>query len=364
MWLRRLELEYFRNISGASMDLCPGFNFFYGMNGAGKTAILEAAHVLARGRSFRTQHANDLIQLGANAMVIRADADDEHLGIQRLVFGRARGGGTEVRVNGTAGRRMSQISMLIPMEVMVPSMVDLVFGGPGGRREWLDWGVFHVKHEYLEILRRYVSALRQRNAGLKAIAAGRLRLEDLEPWTAEIVRLGLLVTQARVDHLQDMRTRVENSLALLNGTLEVEICYRQGWPEGQDLANVLGESRQREVKSGITGAGPHRADMELRIHDQLCSVTLSRGQAKVLASALMIAQADLVGASGNRAALFLIDDIGAELDADHRQSLFRALLDRGCQVLATSVEAPEPQFLEECRSRAVFHVEHGRVVAH
>jgi DNA replication and repair protein RecF len=361
MWLRRLELRAFRNIHEAGIDLAPGFNFFFGDNGAGKTAVLEAVHVFARGRSFRTSHIDELIERGSPTLVIRASGQDEHVGTQRLVFARSRNGGTEVRINGESGRRMSQIAMLFPLEVMTPAMTDLVFGGPAGRREWLDWGVFHVKHDYLATSRRYAAALRQRNAGLKAHAQGRMPIEDLQPWTREVATLGALVDQARRAHFDDMTSRVSEALAALSSDLEVELVYRRGWPEGHPLENVLGDSTGREVKSGATLAGPHRADIELRSAAQPCSATLSRGQAKVLASALMLAQADAIRGNGERAGLFLIDDIGAELDSSHRRRLFQALVGRGSQVLATSVERPESEVLAHCGAYRMFHVERGSV---
>jgi DNA replication and repair protein RecF len=240
-------------------------------------------------------------------------------------------------------------------------MTDLVFGGPAGRREWLDWGVFHVKHDYLAVSRRYAAALRQRNAGLKAHALGRMPLGELEPWTREVAALGSLVDEARREHFDDMTSRVSAALTELSSDSAVELAYRRGWPDGQPLENVLGESTAREVKSGATLAGPHRADIELRSAGQPCATTLSRGQAKVLASALMLAQADAVRGNGERAGLFLIDDIGAELDSSHRQRLFRALVRRGSQVLATSVERPERNVLAHCGTYRLFHVEHGTV---
>jgi len=361
VWLSHLDLRNFRNISGAALDLSPGFNFFHGLNGAGKTAVLEAVHVLGRGRSFRTQQLQDLIQTGQDGLLVRAVAEDEHVGTQRLVFSRHRGGRTELRINGEAGSRMSQLAALVPMEVMTPSMVDLVFAGPSLRRQWLDWGVFHVKHDYLVTLRRYMTALRQRNACLKSLAGGRLQMSALEPWTLEVAQLGDHVSGARLHHLDGIRGHVTECLQALSTDFEVEIIYRRGWPEGEELANVLGESVAREVKSGATGMGPHRADVEFRVHGQLCSATLSRGQAKLLASALMLAQADLVERSGIRSGMFLIDDIGAELDERHRNQLFQALLLRHCQVLATSVELPAAGILEQCPGHALFHVEQGRI---
>ena len=361
MWLRRLEVERFRNIEATALDLSPGFNFFYGENGAGKTALLEAVHVLARGRSFRTQQNNELIQVGGDALVIRATAEDEHRGRQALALMRSRSGKTELRINGESGRRMSQAATLLPLEVMVPTMVDLVFGGPALRRQWLDWGVFHVKPQFLALLRRYVASLRQRNACLKGIASGTMKPADLPAWTQELATLGLAVDELRRAHLDILRPIIARTLETLSLGLDVGLSYRQGWPEGGDLEKLLSESVPREVKSGATMLGPHRADVEFRVHGIAGAGTLSRGQAKILASALMLAQAEVARALAKRASLFLIDDIGAELDDKHRRELFGSLVQLGCQVLATSVQPPDEQILADCRDYAMFHVEHGKV---
>jgi DNA replication and repair protein RecF len=364
VWLRRLELQNFRNIGSAALDLSAGFNFFHGLNGAGKTAVLEAVHVIGRGRSFRTQHLQDVIQRGHDRLIVRAVVEDEHVGLQRLAIGRSRAGETEIRINGEPGRRMSQMAALMPMEVVTPDLVELVFGGPAVRRQWLDWGVFHVEHDYMSLLRRYSAAVRQRNAGLKSIVAGKLPLKALEPWTAEVALLGEHVTSARVAHLDGIRAIVADVVSRLSEDLEIEISYRRGWSDEIALANVLGEQTGRELKLGSTLAGPHRADVELRTRGQLCSMTLSRGQAKVLASALMLAQADHVRRSASRSGLFLIDDIGAELDERHRNRFFEALIERGIQVLATSVDPPDGEVRARCADHAMFHVEHGVITQH
>lgn len=361
MWIRQLELQSFRNIAKATLELGERFNFLHGANGAGKTAVLESVHVLARGRSFRSLQTADLIRVGDPALYVRALLQDEHIGPQRVAVMRGRSGEAQVRINGESVRRMSLAAALLPIEVMVPAMVDLVFGGPGVRRQWLDWGLFHVKHEYLGVQRRYVAALRQRNACLKAIAGGKLPNQALAPWTSELADAGEQIARLRRDYLEALAAPFAGALRELSSGMEIELDYRQGWPEGTALDNQLSETVAREVKSGITGFGPHRADIEMTFAGLPCAATLSRGQAKVVASALMLAQADLIREHARRASVFLIDDIGAELDERHRSLLFAALLAREVQVIATSAERPGSAILDQCPGRAVFHVEQGRI---
>lgn len=359
--LVRLEVLDFRNVEHAVLDLSPGFNFLHGSNGAGKTAALEAVHVLARGRSFRSSQLQDVIRVGSDRTVIRATVLDEHLGTQRLALQRQRSSSVEMRINGVPCARMSQVSALLPLEVMTPELVELVFGSPGVRRQWLDWGVFHVEHEFLGVTRRFNACLRQRNACVKSIGLGRLEESALDGWDTELARLGERLDELRRAHFEGLEGLIVGCLEELGADFDVEMLYKRGWDSDSRLRSVLGRTRTKDLRAGATTVGPHRADVEFRSRGQPSSATLSRGQAKVLASALMLAQADHIRASARRIGLFLIDDIGAELDARHRGRFFKALVSRGVQVLATSVDRPDASLLDECGDSATFHVEQGRI---
>lgn len=361
MRFQRLEIQDLRNLASVAVDLGPGLNYFHGPNGAGKTAVLEAVHLLARGRSFRTQQAGDLLRRDQQELVVRAVVEDEHRGEQHLAVARGRAGRKELRINGRAERRLSQAAELLPLQVMVPALSDLVFGGPSERRQWLDWGLFHVEHGYLKMLRGYLHALRQRNAALKAVAAGRLPERGLEVWTDEIANLAEAVTLAREDYLAALVPEIQAMMATLAPDLAVEVSYQQGWPVGQSIRKVLGESLPREVKWGATQSGPHRGDVRLRVAGLDAGSTLSRGQGKSLASGMMLAQARQLRKTAKRTSVFLIDDIGAELDVVHSDRFFRLLSDQGAQILATSSDGPGSLTGMSELDTTVFHVEHGEI---
>ncbi|HKJ84924.1 MAG TPA: DNA replication/repair protein RecF [Spirochaetia bacterium] len=362
MWFRRLTIDNLRNIEVARLELSPGLNFFHGENGAGKTAVLEAVHLLARGRSFRTPHSAELIRQGADRVGVSAVIEDEHRGEQRVGLAKSRGGRTEVRINGESGRRLSQVALLLPLQVMAPSLSDLVFGAPSERRQWLDWGTFHVEHGYLDALRSYLHALRQRNAALKAVGQGSLAADTLSVWTDEVVAHAGRVTDARRAYLREIEPLLLEAVEQLNPAMKIDLLFKQGWQESADLRKVLGDSLGREVKSGITQSGPHRADIEFRSSGMLAGAALSRGQGKALASAMMLSQARLLMRTERRASVFLIDDIGAELDQPHSERFFRLLSGLGSQILATANSAPERSAEGlGLTPGATFHVEHGRV---
>ena len=175
MYIERLDISFFRNLTHESVELSRGINFFWGPNGAGKTAILEAAHVLARGRSFRSSRSRTWIQHGADALTVRGALRNEAGMLETLAISKERAGKTVLRVNGEPEPRISEAAQRIPLQVLLPDVADLVFGSPQLRRQWLDWGAFHVKPEYLRTLRSYARALQQRER-LPAAAGSRRHL--------------------------------------------------------------------------------------------------------------------------------------------------------------------------------------------
>jgi DNA replication and repair protein RecF len=361
VWLQRLDIGDLRNLESVRLLLEPGLNYFYGANGAGKTAVLEAVHLLARGRSFRTNQTGDFIRRGAEEVRVMAVLEDEHRGRQTLGIAKSRRDRTDLRINGQPGRRLSDAALLLPLQVMVPSLSDLVFGAPAERRHWLDWGTFHVKHDYLHVHRDCLHALRQRNAALKALGSGRIQQQALDVWTEEFVKFAELVTVERQAYLENLAPHLANVAEALVPGLDLEITYRPGWTPGADLRKVLSESSAKEVKFGTTQSGPHRADVDLRAWGMPAGACLSRGQGKSLASAMMLAQSQLLMRTARRSSVFLIDDVGAELDPQHTELFFGMLLELGVQVLATSTQAPDGQSSIPRSAITTFHVEQGSV---
>jgi DNA replication and repair protein RecF len=253
---------------------------------------------------------------------------------------------------------------------MLPDIADLVFEGPASRRSWLDWGTFHVKHEYLSRLRRYLRAVRQRNAALKQGP----RSPEVRAWSEKVSDLGAAVDADRQEFMVMVAPYIQRVLSALAPELELDVAYHRGWGADDDLAKLLGESSEREVKYGSTLWGPHRADVRLRAGGVPAASMLSRGQGKMVASALKIGQAALVAERENKATVFLIDDAGAELDVAHNLRFFELLREIGGQILATTTRSPgsdeslDPFFAPRSgepdansETTAMFHVEHGRV---
>lgn len=351
MLLERLDLLNVRNIAAAELDLHPRANLFAGPNGAGKTALLEGVHLLFCGRSFRTNRAETMVRHGEDQLRVTAGCSDPRQGAVRLTHLRDRGR-AELRRNSELVRRASTVAALLPVQALLPDLGDLVFGLPAARRRWLDWGAFHMAPAHVANLRSLSRALRHRNALLRSG-----ELATLPQWTEQVAAFGEQVAAARQRYFGEIEEAVQVCLAALDPGVPVAAHYQSGWDEGS-LAEALASSEERDIRTGTTNTGPQRADLRLVCEGQPAAVVLSRGQGKIVASALRLAQArELI--DRNKPTLFLIDDVGAELDQVHSERFFGLLGDMACQILATSARPVAVDALGALPTR-MFHVEHGQ----
>ena len=355
MIVERLELKNFRNIAAATLELSPHFNFLIGPNGAGKTVVLEALHLLLRGRSFRTRRVSFLVRHGAPSLGVQALCRDAVRGREHISLSKDRASRVELRVNEEPIRQTSAVAGLLPLQVLLPDLADLVFGEPRGRRQWLDWGAFHVKHDYMEVLRRYLRVLRQRNALLRSGDA-----RTLDTWTDRMIEAGEGVIAARSDYVETVRDALLASIEAIAPGLDIHVRHYPGF-DGDSFAEEVGAHTPGDVKLGFTQVGPHRADVKLEAGDNAAAGVLSRGQGKLVASAMRIGQARGLLTNQSRPSLFLVDDVWTELDDDHSARFMRLLDEMGCQILATSTHAPVAARSVAADRVRVFHVKQGQI---
>lgn len=355
-----LRVDGVRNLVDVEASPGPGFNLFTGRNGAGKTSVLEAAHVLAHGRSFRAGSTDTLIQRGREVLTIFAEVEidrrndtpvRERLG---LSYG---GAGWSLRHNDRAVGNLSDFVRNVAVVTLEPNSHELIVGPSEGRRRFLDWLLFHVEPGFLVTWRRYMRALRQRNTALRA---GRASDGELSGWEAELSTTGESIHGQREALLAALEPELAPILAAVAPGLGVSgMRCRAGWPAGASLAEALRDGRGSDRERGFTQRGPHRADWRLLLADDLDHAQLSRGQAKLAAFACLLAQASLYRTLGGHWPVLSCDDLAAELDAEHQQQLLNWLRSSGAQILITGTHALAlPDGTEPAR---MFHVEQGRL---
>jgi DNA replication and repair protein RecF len=402
--LAELVVDDLRCIARAELHLAPGQNLIWGGNGSGKTSLLESIFLMGRGRSFRTRNSERLIRHGQNRLVVfgrtygltpvgasslaivsgadaggGSSADAERgrdapeiggapqrstlaaggldLPISRVTGGLAigvqvsRADGTIARIAGATANSLTELTQVFPVQVIDPGIHKLVEEGGHRRRRWMDWAVFHVEHAFGDWWLRYTRALKQRNAALKSQPA------QAGIWDAELVRLGDLIADARRRFIEALLPYWKESVLALSG-LEPELHYFKGWAQDMSLAEALAASRPRDEAKRLTHSGPHRADVLIRMNGRPAREVLSRGQQKLVAVAMTLAQLNLLQEATQTTPTLLLDDPAAELDGEHLGRFIEQVKRLRSQLVLTSLHPASHLFGTPDQ---VFHVEQGRV---
>lgn len=349
--LTRLQVTSLRCLASAEIVAHPDLNVIVGHNGAGKTSLLEALYVLGRGRSFRAPQLGGLISSGAREATIYAETHepDGKLGL------RISAGATEIRIDGQGGASVAELAERLPVQLIDPAVHSLVQGGPGERRRYLDWGVFHVKHEFLGGWRKFRRALQQRNAALKQGVDS----ATVAAWEPDLLDGATVVDKCRRGYIKDIEPILQLYVANFVD-LPIKLRYRPGWPDTASLAEALAAGGDRDRALGATQAGPHRAELEIIVDGQLARHRLSRGQQKLLGAAMVLAQAECVQSATGKRPILLVDEPAAELDPQHLAGLVDGIVESGSQVFITALT---DSALPVSDSHSRFHVERGKVTA-
>ena len=356
----RLEVSGLRCFERGSLAPGPGLNLLLGANGSGKSSVLEALHLMAYGRSFRGRVRDGLVRSGGEAVEIFVEWQEAG-GRLRKAGLRHNGQSWEGRLDGQPLGQLGDLCAALAVVTFEPGSHALVMGAAESRRRFMDWGLFHVEPSFLPLWRRHARALKQRNALLKA----RQRDGQLDAWENELDQTGSLLTQHRERYLHQLQPYLAAATeALLPEAGATELVFQPGWRrEELSLADALLLARDRDLATGFTSVGPHRADWRIAQAAIPGREALSRGQAKLTALAALLAQAEHQAGIRGDWPVVALDDLASELDRAHQQLVLRRLRDYGTQILVTGTEAPAGvgEAASERGGPAVFHVEQGSI---
>lgn len=350
MSLVELTVSKLRCIEHAHLEVPRGLTLIWGGNGSGKTSLLEAIFLLGRGRSFRTRNTERLITHGQDHLRVvgRLEAP---FGLSTVLGLEVEAGGVTARVGGRAAASLAELSQAFPVQAIEPGIHRLVEEGGYDRRRWMDWAAFHVEPQFVDTWVRYTRALKQRNAALKGDPA------QASVWDGELARLGEIIAESRGRFVSQLEPYWQEAVAALSG-LPVELHYLRGWSQEHSLQEALLAARARDEARHLTHSGPHRADVAVRLYGRPAREALSRGQQKLVAVAMTLAQLRFLQATTGATPTLLLDDPAAELDAEHLERFIAQVSQLRSQLVVTSLRAESLLFGSPARS---FHVEHGRV---
>jgi DNA replication and repair protein RecF len=355
MTLLKLDIFAIRNILKESFIPSQTINFFYGENGSGKSAIIEAIFILGRAKSFRSTSIKSVINISEKQLVVSAQTQQPngismHLGVQLDSKNIC------CHVNHQATQKRSDLAYALPLQIIHPKSFELLDAGSQLRREYLDWGVFNDDECFLANWRHFKRALLQRNALLKSKS-----ITHIDVWNKELVYYGTIVNHYRELYLQKLKPVFLDILAHFIEIDEIELKLLSGWDISKDFGTVLVENIDYDLRYGFTHNGPHRGDFQLWVNNRLAKDFVSRGQLKLLVISLKLAQMQLLKNTHNIIGCFLIDDFSAELDVVNRAKLLNYLSKMDCQVFITATEQSDFGDLKQIINYKMFHVEHGNI---
>lgn len=354
MRLSQLRIHAVRNLKDLSLTCHPTFNWIIGRNGSGKTSVLEAIHLLALGRSFRSRHIQSLIAYGASSFACFGEIMGEAgvsiaMGIEKSTDGEVK-----CKLQGEICSRLSEFASVLPIQLITPETFRLLTAGAEERRRFLDWGVFHVEHSFAALCQTYHRALKQRNAALKIYSQEN---DQIKHWEEALIVTGERIALQRGVYFAALEPFIQAACQDWLPNMRVEIGYCPGWEEGS-LGMAIEAARKKDRHRGYTSVGPHRGELEMRVEGFPAHQVLSRGQQKLLIFALYGAQAQQLAKQAGKQSVFLVDDIASELDPENRAKLLTALRNMQHQIFLTAISLEGLSETEIGSDSQMFHVEH------
>ena len=390
-YLSRLGLTNYRNFRQVEIELPLGVSVFAGGNAQGKTALLEAAYTLAIGRSFRADSEREVVNFDAanrgDAAYVSGLACRDGREISAVVGYLPAGDGRgqlaaatdcdstgqsmppvrkQIRVNRQPGTAVSLLGH-IGATLFFADDVDLVLGPPSERRRYLDILISQADSYYLKALQRYQAALRNRNGLLRRQRESRVEPEEMLYWDDQLVQAGSTLVVGRaaaLDYLAKSADCLHQTLADTQHPLQLVYQPRVA-AEGSaaDIAAVFREELQksaaREQATAVTAVGPHRDDIMILANGLFANSFASRGEARTIALAMRLAEAEYLSQTRRDDPIILLDDVFSEMDAPRRERVLQKVANyRQALITTTEIEPVRAHFGD---SAAYFHVGNGEV---
>lgn len=365
MYLANLQLLQFKNFDDASFDFSDKINCFLGMNGEGKTNLLDAIFYLAFCKSFFNPIDAQIIKNDASFMVIQGDFkkgknNDES---EQIYCGLKKGQKKQFKRNKKQYERLADHIGLIPLVMISPSDIQLVMEGSESRRRFVDLIISQFDHQYLNHLIQYNKALSQRNRLLKKFMESRhFDPQSLEIWDEQLNRYGTPIFQARKDFLSGFLPLFQKHYDFISNKKEqVALKYISDLDQA-NLDQLLLQKRDKDRRLTYTSVGVHRDDLAFSIEGRPLKKFGSQGQQKTFLLALKLAQAEFLKNKKKLAPILLLDDIYDKLDEKRVAKLMEIIKeDWFGQVFITDTH-PErlPQIFDQLKSNyKTFYIQNG-----
>ena len=352
MFLEKISIKKLRNIKEADLKLNHRTNVIIGENAAGKTTFLEAIDILSRGRSFRTNKIESLVQAGQTELYVGAISGPKRkkLEIKKSKYK------TSVFVDSKEEKQQSKIAENLAVQAIHPNSHALIEGSPSERRAFLDWGLFHVEQNFKKEYAAYLKILKQRNEALKA------RKSDEKIWMEQLAPIGTKITKMREEYIYSLKDHLCIMQQHIMPDIDLVFRYDKGWGKDQDFLSALKEKNNIDLERGYTSCGPQNADIKIELNNKDAQKICSRGQQKLIANIMLLSQSRNFFERKGFPSIIIIDDLSAELTLEMQERVLERLFETKSQIFLSALnDSVLADILCEMDTN-VFHVEHGEIM--
>lgn len=342
MYIEEIVLENFRNYNEKNLTFDKAGSFLCGMNGCGKTNLLESIYILVYGKSFKTINPEELVMHSKDFFRIKGFFNGTH---KKKIEFRFSHGKKKILINDVEITNMKELIGNVALILLSLNDINLITGEPAMRRRFLDSLLSLLFPDYLSDLLDYRRVLRQRNKVLYLRKIGRRDdISGIDGWTDELVQIGSRIIKRRLSIMKDLNECASFYYTLFSPqedrlSVEYALSFQLNESIKESFYESINKRREEELEKGMTLTGPHRDELSITINELPIRKYASEGEQRTCAISLKIAQASFLKSKRNDSPILLIDEAVAELDKVRTEKVLNSVTTIGqCFVATTNCE--------------------------
>jgi DNA replication and repair protein RecF len=351
MFIEKIQINNFRNIQHCFLEFDNTINYFVGNNAQGKTSIIEALYFLGHNKSFKEKNIKNIINNNQKNTSIQAIVDSNKISITKYNKN-TQNTYNNTTINNKKILHSSILSKTIPMQIIAPDKGFLVGGDIKTKRYYLDWGVFHVEHSFLDIYQKSKKIQKNINTLIN-----NNQIQQLDVWFQEFAKINHTLNTLKTTYLKQLKTTTTKGFFsdLLLDITAFDYKIDNGLPSGinteKDIYDFLIKNKAKIIKNKYLKYGSHLTNISFSF-EGVCENQLSRGVQKTLSIIFWLIQVMHLSQK-NITPIVLIDDISSELDNEKIQIILSILQKIQAQVFITSIHPINDNF---------YHIKNGEIV--
>ena len=348
MIIKKVYLENFRNYDVQTIELDSEKNVFYGLNGQGKTNIIEALYYFCTCKSFRSNYDKEVIKFGKEFSHIRIDFEAKGRDNTADIYIKEK---KSIKFNGIHLEKLSEFIGIANMVIFTPEHLNLIKDGPGVRRNFLDVFISQIKPNYFSYLMNYYKVLKQRNNIIKS----KKMLSTIDVWNERLAEYGTVICRYREEAIENIDKCISKYITE-NEELSViyNPCIKENYKDKKYFIKKLNESLEKDIEKGITLLGPHRDDFDVLLNGKSLRKYGSQGQTRSAVLKIKLSECEIIKSITGEEPVLLLDDVLSELDTKRRKYFTHNI--EGRQVIITCTD----KNMADDKNGRYFYVEGGK----